>query len=63
MVLAGAFGLDDASIFLGYAFYASIWQREPEIPCRNEVDELEVTRGFLSIGVFVLVMLTLIPMS
>uniref|UniRef100_A0A7S2A296 Peptidase M50 domain-containing protein n=1 Tax=Trieres chinensis TaxID=1514140 RepID=A0A7S2A296_TRICV len=62
MVLAGVFGLDDANLLLWYSFYASIWQRETEVPCRNEIDDLSTERGLVSIALFVLVMLTLIPM-
>ena len=62
MVLAGLFGLDDLNILLAYAFFALIWQRELETPIRNEVDELDFTRGLVGIAVIIMVGLTLIPM-
>ena len=62
LVLAGVFGADEASILLFYAVYCQFWQKEAEVPCRNEADELDAARGFLAIGVSLLVLLTLIPL-
>ena len=62
LVLAGLFGLDDSNILLLYTLYAMIWQRELESPVRNEVDEIDISRGLVAIAASLLVGLTLIPM-
>lgn len=59
---AGLFGLDDTNIFLIYAFFVLIWQRELESPTRNEVDELDFPRGLVAIATALAVGLTVIPM-
>lgn len=62
LVLAGFFGADQANIFLCYAIFCQIWQSGIEIPCRNEVDELDSVRGIIAIAASLLVMLTLCPL-
>jgi len=62
LVLAGLFGLDDSNILLLYTLYAMVWQRELDAPVRNEVDEIDVSRGLVAIAASLLVGLTLIPM-
>ncbi|KAL7543542.1 hypothetical protein ACHAXR_012847 [Thalassiosira sp. AJA248-18] len=62
LVIAGFFGADQANTLLCYAIYCNFFQKEAEVPCRNEVDELDTARGFLAIGVSLIVMLTLIPL-
>ena len=62
LCVAGIVGLDDVNIFLTYVLFASIWQRELETPCRNEVDELDFPRGLVGISGAILVGLVLIPM-
>ncbi|KAG7355458.1 Ulp1 protease family protein [Nitzschia inconspicua] len=62
LVLAGLFGLDENNILLTYVLYTLIWQRELETPIRNEVDEIDFSRGLLGIAGALLVGLTLIPM-
>ena len=54
MIAAGLLGDDNASLLLVFAIYSQIWQRETEIPCRNEVDGIDDFRaivGFLSLAV------------
>lgn len=63
LVVAGFFGADQANILLSYAIFCQVWQREMEVPCRNEVDELDSGRGFVAIGMSLIVMLTLIPLT
>ncbi|KAL3782636.1 hypothetical protein ACHAW5_001780 [Stephanodiscus triporus] len=41
LVIAGFFGADQVNVLLCYAVFCQIWQKELEIPCRNEVDELD----------------------
>ena len=62
LCLAGVVGLDDVNIFLAYVLFVSIWQRELETPAKNEVDELDFTRGLLGISAAIVVGLVLIPM-
>jgi hypothetical protein len=62
LTLAGLFGLDDNNILLAYVLYTLVWQRELETPMRNEVDEIDFTRGLLGISGALLVGLVLIPM-
>ena len=62
LVIAGLFGADQVDILLTYAVYCQIWQKETEIPCRNEVDELDTVRGFIAIGASLIVFLTLTPL-
>jgi len=59
---AGIFGLDSVNILLTYTLCALLWQRELEIPARNEVEQLDYGRGFIAIGAAFLVFLTLLPM-
>ncbi|KAL7553628.1 hypothetical protein ACHAWF_016929 [Thalassiosira exigua] len=62
LVVAGLFGLDQVNTLLCYAVYCQFWQKEAEVPCRNEVDELDSARGFIAIAVGFLVILTLTPL-
>ena len=62
LTLAGLFGLDDNNILLAYVLYTLVWQRELETPIRNEVDEIDFSRGLLGITGALLVGLVLIPM-
>ena len=62
LCITGLIGLDNANFFLTYIFFVAIWQRQLETPARNEVDELDFTRGLLGIGTAILVGLVLIPM-
>ena len=62
MIVCGFFGGDEVNTLLLYAVFCQFWQKEAEVPCRNEVDELDSVRGFLAIGASLIVMLTLIPL-
>ena len=62
LIVAGFLGADQADILLTYAVYCQLWQKETEIPCRNEVDELDTVRGFIAIGASLIVFLTLTPL-
>ena len=63
LALAGIFGADQTNTLLCYAIFTQFLQKEPEIPCRNEADELDAGRGFLAIGTSFLVLLILTPMN
>ena len=62
LCVVGLVGLDEQRIFLVYTLFAMIWQREPESPALNEVDELDFPRGLLGIAASIVVFLTLLPM-
>lgn len=61
LCLTGLFGLDESRIFLTYTIFTIIWQRELETPARNEVEELDFTRGVMGIIAALFVGLTLCP--
>ena len=63
LAFCGLFGADESGIFIAYALYCQFFQKETEIPCRNEVDELDSIRGLVAIMLSVVVVLTLIPLS
>jgi len=60
---AGLFGLDNVNLLILYVIFTLTWQRELDSPIRNEVDELDFTRGLLGIISAILVGLILIPMT
>jgi len=65
LILAGSglFGLDSVNILILYLVFTLVWQRELDSPVRNEVDELDVSRGLLGIASTILVGLILIPIT
>jgi hypothetical protein len=62
LCLIGLFGLDQSGIILAYNLFCIIWQRGPETPARNEVEELDVGRGAFGISTAIVVSLALTPM-
>lgn len=62
LVLSGVFGLDESNILLSYVLIVTIWQRSPEIPCLNEVDDIDLGRVAVAIAGAMLAALTLIPL-
>ena len=65
IALTGLFflGLFASDAFLFYVSFLLFLQGEPEIPCRNEVDEVDFSRVILSIFAGFVVLLTVIPMG
>ena len=63
LVFSGLIGFDNMNILLAYAVFVLVWQRELDSPTRNEVDELDFSRGLLGISTAILVFLVLIPMT
>lgn len=59
----GLFGGDESNILLFYAMFILFFQREPEIPCQNEVDGIDDFRALFAFGTAVLVGLSLVPMT
>ena len=62
LVLSGVFGLDDSNILLSYVLIVTVWQRNPEIPCRNEVDDVDYGRVAVAIAGTMLASLVLLPL-
>lgn len=58
---AGVFGLDEARTLLIYILFSFLWQRDPETPAINEVEELDFIRGGAAIGAALIVFLTILP--
>ena len=52
----------DSSILLGFLFVYSITQRDMEVPCRNEVDKVELPRAVAALVSWLLAALILVPL-
>ena len=62
MIAAGLFGDDNANLLLVFALYSQIWQRETEIPCKNEVDGIDDFRVVVAFLSFALAGLAIVPL-
>jgi len=62
LVAIGFFGLDESNVLLTYVIFTFWTQRENEIPCRNEVDDIDFGRVLTAIGSLSLVVLSLTPL-
>ncbi len=62
LVGAGFFGGDQANVLLFFAIFAQIFQREPVIPCKNEVDGVDDFRAIIAFATVFLVGLAVIPL-
>ncbi len=62
IVFTSFFGGDPMNIILFYTIFAQIWQRESEIPCKNEVENVDDVRGIAALFTGLLVALAVIPM-
>ena len=63
MILAGFFGGDEVNLLLFFAVCTQIWQKEQEIPCKNEVDGVSDVRALVAFGTAFLVGLAVVPLS
>jgi membrane-associated protease RseP (regulator of RpoE activity) len=63
MVGAGLFGGDEANLLLFFAIFAQVWQKEPEVPCKNEIDGVSDERAILAFMTAFLVGLAVVPLS
>lgn len=54
-------GYDPINILIVYGFFSIFAQSEQELPCLNELDDLDLGRSFLAIFGSIIVALTLIP--
>ena len=52
----------DSTILLGYLFIYSFTQRDMEIPCRNEVDKVELPRAVAALSTWLIAALILVPL-
>lgn len=52
----------DNSVLLGFLFVYSITQRDMEVPCRNEVDKVELPRAVAALVSWLLAALILVPL-
>lgn len=55
------FGYDPINILIVYGFFSIFAQSEQEVPCLNELDDIDLARSFLAIFGSIIVALTLIP--
>ncbi len=62
IVISSFFGGDNMNILLFYTIYAQIWQRESEIPSKNEIENVDDIRAITAFVTGLLVALTVIPM-
>ena len=53
--------LGGSDLFLFYFMFTVVFQRGNEIPSRNEVDKLDLTRCLVAGGLYIIAALTLIP--
>lgn len=58
---AALFGNDPSHILILYALFTLFTQTSSEVPCRNEIDSLDATRGVLAITVWILTAMILFP--
>ena len=56
-------GIFSSDLLLFYFAFMTFFQSESEIPCRNEVDDIDFSRVLLSTFAGVLVLLSIIPMD
>jgi hypothetical protein len=59
LLIIGVFGGSD--LFLFYFLFCVGFQRGNEIPARNEIDKLDLTRCFIAAAVYVVSALALVP--
>ena len=62
LIFVATFVSDSQDIFLGYLFLSSFTQRDLEIPCRNEIDKVELPRVAVAVVSWVIVALVLVPL-
>ena len=53
---------NEMNVLLFYTIFAQIWQRESEIPCKNEIENVDDVRGIIALVTGLLVALSVIPM-
>lgn len=53
---------NEMNVLLFYTIFAQIWQRESDIPCKNEIENVDDVRGIIALVTGLLVALSVIPM-
>lgn len=56
-------GIGGSDLFLFYFAFCIAFQTGNEIPARNEVDDVDVSRIFVAIAAYLLALLSLIPLQ
>lgn len=62
-LLSASLVVDNADILLGAWVVNNIAQNDPEIPCRNEVDPVDLPRGVFAFALWFFALLVITPMS
>ena len=62
VLFVSTFVADSQDIFLGFLFLYSFTQRDLEVPCRNEVDKVELPRVIVAVVSWAIAALTLVPL-
>jgi len=63
LLFCGVLGNKQFDLLFYYALFASFYQKDMEIPCRNEVDGIDDFRAIVAFGSAVLAALVLIPLD
>ena len=61
-LFVASFVSDTENILLGYLFIYSFTQRDMEIPCRNEIDKVELPRAIAALVSWFIAALILVPL-
>jgi len=62
IVISSFFVGDALNVLLFYTIYAQIWQRDPEIACKNEVENVNDVRAVIAVFTGLLTALAVIPL-
>mmetsp|Transcript_25827 Transcript_25827/g.51735 ORF Transcript_25827/g.51735 Transcript_25827/m.51735 type:complete len:769 (-) Transcript_25827:153-2459(-) len=62
VLFISSFVSDSQGILLGYLFIYSFTQRDMEIPCRNEIDKVELPRAIAALVSWLVAVLILVPL-
>jgi len=63
LLFSGVLGNKQFDLLFYYAFFTSLYQKDMEIPCMNEVDSIDDFRAMVAFGSAVLVALVLLPLD
>jgi len=63
LLLCGVLGNKQCDLLFSYALFTSFYQKDMEIPCRNEVDGIDDFRAIVAFGSTVLAALILLPLN
>ena len=63
LFLSGFFGKDELNVLLLYACFVSFFVGEKEVPCRNEISDIDGVRGTIGIVGLLLAVLAVTPLG